>query len=78
MAKGLRELEHLLLNSAESWRSRDNTYGDSTYGDSVMGSFDMFCTTGSAALSSVMVQASLAQFVLSVDAMVLESTMVPT
>jgi hypothetical protein len=43
MARGLRELEHLLLNSAESWRSRDNTYGDL-----VMGSFDMFCTTGPA------------------------------
>jgi len=44
MATGVRELEHLWLNTAESWRSLDNTDGD--FG---MRSFDMFCTTGSAA-----------------------------
>lgn len=43
MAGGSLELEHLLPNSAESWRARGNTYGDL-----VMGYFAMFAATGSA------------------------------
>jgi hypothetical protein len=42
MAGGSPELEHLLPNSAESWRARGNTYGDF-----VMGYFAMSGAMGS-------------------------------
>jgi hypothetical protein len=43
MAGRLLELEHLLPNSAESWRASGNTFGNF-----VMESFTMFGATGSA------------------------------